>query len=157
MGTFDNLSETIANILDALALPRMVRRKLAKDPHYLYQQINYIVPLPYYDWNNPYTPRTVIHDIPAHIPCIFLHAQQDGMNPVAVAEDLSAQRAVIAPQRTHVWMPENSYLCSAMRYVGGVSLPHIEFPQLRSLPEANASLHHGIADREEAYTHQHLV
>jgi len=148
MGTFDNLSETMNNIIDALALPRFLKQALTRDPRYVYDCITSILSLPYYNWDNTYTPRRVIQDIPADIPCVFLHTQHDAMNPVAVTEDLYAQRHQIAPQHTYVWMPDNSYVYRALRYVGGVVLTHIEYPQLHAVPVCDIGLYDAIAHRE---------
>jgi len=132
LATFDNLRESIQTIAMSLPLPYVLKHYIIEDPEAFYWTLNAYIQLPHYDWNTDITPRSLVAYIPRHIPCIYAHAEHDSVNPVAVAHDLYALRALYAPDRTELIILSNTTW---------LAWSHIEVPYIRDMPEIAESLH----------------
>jgi len=125
IGIFDNLRETLTHICASMPVPQHLYQAVVASPEQAYQRISSVVPLPHYDWSSTITPRKMVVHIPEAIPCIWVHVEQDCVNPVAAAYDMYATRAAYAPH--------NTYLCTVANTYWPIlpHVPHMEIPYYR--------------------------
>jgi len=102
--TFDNIEDVIEHV--ASSCPRWLRRRLIKYPRWSYSWLRAFTFVPYYDMDTTMTPRSMVQFLPAHVPCIFVHAADDPLIPASVTRDLSRIRSTRAPHTTTCYIVE---------------------------------------------------